>query len=77
MIYAPNESARRVITLARHYILEPVSKITRLTVVGVSLQYSIDAFSWIRISDGFAKTLADIYDATIYGKSKAKNTGNI
>lgn len=77
MIYAPNESAHRVITLARHYIVEPVSKITTLTIIGVSLQYSVDSFSWIKLGDGFSKSLTDIYNANIYRELKAKKTGNI
>lgn len=77
VIYAPNESAHRVITLARHYIVEPVSKITTLTIVGVSLQYSVDSFSWVRLGDGYSKTLTDIYNANIYRELKAKKTGNI
>jgi hypothetical protein len=77
VIYAPNESAHRVITLARHYIVEPVSKITTLTIIGVSLQYSVDSFSWIKLGDGFSKSLTDIYNANIYRELKAKKTGNI
>jgi len=62
VIFSPNESAKRIITLARRYHLNPATKKSELSIVGVSLQYSVEAFSLINLSKSYANKLEKIYE---------------
>ena len=70
VVFGHGEPAQRIITLARSFRIDKKTHIKSEKVVGVSIQYSIDAFAWITLTDSFSHELSKLYAKLSVGEKK-------